>query len=314
VTVEELVRLALRGAMVEGTPSERIPLGSPVPANLEARLQTAAARVLMESSAGLRESWLRQAADRPVPPPTPGFESGVNPEPEPTPDPSTDAPAADPLPLRSVGEARWTAEPDSAAVLPAGAAPVTSSRDGGQHPGSGDAQGRPRPRAAAPIAVDAALHAASARLSAADLASRVSELAQRPPVETPEPPAPEPTVDGEPLNHAVVRSLKFQWTQGGGEARLQLRPEYLGDLTVSLRVSGASVTAILSADSASVRSWIDAHQSDLRRALEAQGLSLDSLIIDPDGHGQERQESSGQQEHRAPYRRRHEAGRFEALL
>ncbi len=321
LTVEELVRAALRGAAVETARPERIPLGAPLPANLNATLQTDAARDLFASATALRETLLRQAADRPVPAAAaePAAFGTTRARPAPSSGQQADAsgepPAADPLPARPVRDGAWTPADNETAGLSGRTAAPSTGQDGGARSGSGEPQPRPRPQTHTSVSADAAVYAAGTRMSGAELASRVSELAQRPAVATPAPPPQEPTANGEPLSHAVVRSLKFQWAQGGGEARLQLRPEYLGDLSVSLRVSGASVTAILSAESASVRAWIDTHQSDLRRALEAQGLSLDSLIIDPDGHPQERQESPGRQEHRAPHRRRHpDAGRFEALL
>lgn len=127
--------------------------------------------------------------------------------------------------------------------------------------------------------------------------------------------APEPTADGEPLSHAIVRSLKLQWRQGGnGEARLRLRPEHLGELTVALRVQGSGITAIVQADSPEVRAWVESHQNDLRRALEEQGLSLDALTVDPEGHPQQQQEQPQHGARQARNRHQAEAGRFEALL
>jgi hypothetical protein len=128
-------------------------------------------------------------------------------------------------------------------------------------------------------------------------------------------PAPqEPTSGGEPLDQAIVKSLKVQWNQGAGEARLRLHPEFLGELSVSLRVIGASVTAVLQSDSPAVREWVQAHQADLRRALEDAGLSLDNLVVDEDGHSQEQREQPAQDGQRRPARQKPEAGRFEALL
>jgi hypothetical protein len=124
----------------------------------------------------------------------------------------------------------------------------------------------------------------------------------------------EPTSGGEPLDQAIVKSLKVQWNQGVGEARLRLHPEFLGDLSVSLRVIGASVTAVLQSDSPAVREWLQAHQGDLRRALEEAGLSLDNLVVDEDGHPQDQHQQSAQDGHRRPARQKPEAGRFEALL
>ena len=140
-------------------------------------------------------------------------------------------------------------------------------------------------------------------------------------VRTPESPAgvaspvqQEPTSGGEPLDQAIVKSIKVQWNQGAGEARLRLHPEFLGDLSVSLRVIGASVTAVLQSDSPAVREWVQAHQADLRRALEEAGLSLDNLVVDEDGHSQEQHDQPAQDGQRRPARQKPETGRFDALL
>jgi flagellar hook-length control protein FliK len=123
------------------------------------------------------------------------------------------------------------------------------------------------------------------------------------------------TATGEPLEHAIVKSLKLQWNQGIGEARLQLKPEYLGELSVTLRVQGSTVTAVLQSDSPAVRAWVENHQGELRRALEEAGLSLDSLVIDADGHPRDQQDQAPPDDRRQqPGRRPVPPGRFEALL
>jgi len=124
----------------------------------------------------------------------------------------------------------------------------------------------------------------------------------------------EPTADGEPLARAIVRSLQVQWRRDGGEARIKLQPEFLGDLTVSLRVQGSSVTAVLVADSPAVRAWIEAHQADLRRALQVAGLSLDRLDVDADGHASEGRDQAPHDRRPPVARQKPAAGRFEALL
>lgn len=155
--------------------------------------------------------------------------------------------------------------------------------------------------------------AALGRSSPGEFAARISTLTQ---VGAPafDQAAADPTVDGQPAGHAIVQSLKVQWRQGGGEARLRLQPEYLGELSLSLRVHGSTVSVVLRSDSPAVRGWIDAHQAELRRALEAQGLVLDRFVIDPDEDPRQSQEPSSDDQ--APQRRRRQAaaGRFEALL
>jgi flagellar hook-length control protein FliK len=145
-----------------------------------------------------------------------------------------------------------------------------------------------------------------------DLSARVFDLAN---AAMPQDAAAPATANGEPLEHAIVKSLKLQWNQGIGEARLQLKPEYLGELSVALRVHGSSVTAVLQSDSPAVRAWVEHHQGELRRALEDAGLSLDSLVIDADGHSRDQKEQAAPDERRQqPGRKPVPPGRFEALL
>jgi len=77
----------------------------------------------------------------------------------------------------------------------------------------------------------------------------------------------------------IVRSIRLQWQAGQGEARMQLRPEYLGELTVTIKVDQGAVTATLHAETAEVRRWIETHSASLRDGLAEQGLRLDRLIV-----------------------------------
>jgi flagellar hook-length control protein FliK len=120
--------------------------------------------------------------------------------------------------------------------------------------------------------------------------------------------------DGASLTQSIVQTLRFQAREGGGEARIQLRPEYLGELTVSLRVNGGAVSAVLHADSPAVRSWIEDHQQDLRAALEDQGLTLHELAIDTEGRSNQENQTGQQQTPSQNRRQPREGSAFEALL
>jgi flagellar hook-length control protein FliK len=126
---------------------------------------------------------------------------------------------------------------------------------------------------------------------------------------------PEPRTESGPLTESVVRVLKLQWTQGGGEMQLRLRPEHLGELTVVLKVEANAVSATLRSDSAQVRAWIEQHQGDLRAGLKDAGLILDRLSVDPDGRQNEQTESDAHESSpRSQPKRQRATAQFETLI
>jgi flagellar hook-length control protein FliK len=105
----------------------------------------------------------------------------------------------------------------------------------------------------------------------------------------------------------VVRAVAMQWKQGVGEARLQLRPEHLGEVTVTLRVEQGSVLATVRAESQAAIDLIRGRQLELQSALAAQGLDLDHLVIDLDPD-QRRERPSDQRPAQPQPSRRQAAG------
>ena len=115
--------------------------------------------------------------------------------------------------------------------------------------------------------------------------------------------------DGEAVHAQIVQSLRVQWAGGAGEARVRLRPEYLGEVVATVKVEQGVVTATLQADRADVRRWMEANLQTLRDGLVEHGLKLDRLVIvsEPargetadDKHGRAR----GRQPHSQPRPRR----------
>jgi len=102
------------------------------------------------------------------------------------------------------------------------------------------------------------------------------------------------------LPQQVVRAVHLQWRQGIGEARLQLKPDHLGHLTVTLRVEAGLVTAVLRTESRLAMERIEANQHELRAALEQQGLRLDRLVVavDPDARGRRQPDAPPRSERR----------------
>jgi flagellar hook-length control protein FliK len=77
----------------------------------------------------------------------------------------------------------------------------------------------------------------------------------------------------------IVQAMKLQWSGGIGEAHLRLQPEYLGELTISIRVDRGVVSATLASEVPAVREWLQGHESLLRQGLADQGLQLDRLVV-----------------------------------
>jgi flagellar hook-length control protein FliK len=123
---------------------------------------------------------------------------------------------------------------------------------------------------------------------------------------------------GEQVLHQIVTSLRMQWKDGIGEAKLQLRPDALGTVSVSLRVEGGAVTAVVRADSPQVQEWVLQHQQTLRQQLELVGLQLDELVVSPDDQGQQGRQEAQPERHRrqrpSADDRRADSPRFEQLL
>lgn len=90
----------------------------------------------------------------------------------------------------------------------------------------------------------------------------------------------------------LIRSLQMQVRDGGGQVRLTLSPEHLGTVTVDVRVEGRQVTAVLAAETAAVRSWLTAHEQDLRAGLAELGLTLENLVIRDEDTPRERQQQA----------------------
>jgi flagellar hook-length control protein FliK len=114
----------------------------------------------------------------------------------------------------------------------------------------------------------------------------------------------------------IVQSIRLHAVQGTTEARVQLKPEHLGALNITLKVEQNQVTATIQADVAAVRSWIESHESSLRQALSEQGLQLAKLVVQEDGHQASKDEQGGEAPRRQPRRRswRDEDATFEVLV
>src|SRR5262249_51716032 len=107
-------------------------------------------------------------------------------------------------------------------------------------------------------------------------------------------------VDDEALGRQIVQAIRLQWQGGVGEARVQLKPEHLGTLTVSLKVEGGAVSADIHAETQAAQQWISAHETDLRSGLERQGMTLERFNVHPDAEQQQRQQGRGSRSSATP--------------
>jgi flagellar hook-length control protein FliK len=122
------------------------------------------------------------------------------------------------------------------------------------------------------------------------------------PLSAPAPVAALPPAVGEQVNAHIVSSLKMQWRDGVGEAKLHLRPDALGSVTVALRVEHGAVTAVVRSDSPQVQEWVLQHQQTLRQQMESAGLRLDDLTVTPDDRDQQEQQEAPAEQRRRPRR------------
>lgn len=77
----------------------------------------------------------------------------------------------------------------------------------------------------------------------------------------------------------VVHSIRMQALGNGGEAIVRLRPDYLGELVVAVKVENGAVSAALQSDTPAVRRWVESNEATLRQALAEHGLQLERLTI-----------------------------------
>jgi flagellar hook-length control protein FliK len=120
------------------------------------------------------------------------------------------------------------------------------------------------------------------------------------------------------LPQQIVQAMRFQLTNtGGGDAHIRLQPEYLGDLTISLRVERGDVNATLSASAPEVRQWIERHEPLLRQMLSDRGLQLSEFVVNEERQSNqpdEQPQDRGEREQKPPARRRAAQGAtFEVL-
>jgi hypothetical protein len=82
-----------------------------------------------------------------------------------------------------------------------------------------------------------------------------------------------------PVADQIVQAMRIQWRDGRGEATVTLHPEFLGNVSISLRVEQGGLTAVVRAEESQVREWIQANIGLLRERLQDQGLTLQKFEV-----------------------------------
>src|SRR5439155_17885386 len=117
---------------------------------------------------------------------------------------------------------------------------------------------------------------------------------------------------------SIVETMRLQMREGVGTAVVHLEPDYLGAVSIALRVEGGVVTATLHAENPQVRAWMKTNEPLLRQGLADQGLSLDRLVITDERIADERsadRRHRQEQEQQARQRpRRDDAATFEVVV
>jgi flagellar hook-length control protein FliK len=90
--------------------------------------------------------------------------------------------------------------------------------------------------------------------------------------------APEPARP-QNLIFQIAGRIQIQVRDGGGEIRIQLKPDGLGQLEIKAETTVNGVTARISTDSDGVKSYLDNNLHLLQQTLQDQGLKVDRIFV-----------------------------------
>lgn len=90
---------------------------------------------------------------------------------------------------------------------------------------------------------------------------------------------PEPQAYPVEMGKQLDEVLRISVRNGGGEVRMKLNPESLGELSIRLSISNGAVTAEITAESLEAKALLEANSSMLKDSLAQQGLVLRECVI-----------------------------------
>jgi flagellar hook-length control protein FliK len=160
--------------------------------------------------------------------------------------------------------------------------------------------GRAAGPVAAPVAPAAAPATAPAHAAAATAAAAPQTAGQTP--------------EAESLGR-LVQAMRVVSRPGAWEANVRLKPEHLGDVNIAVRVERNTVSAVVNAEAAGVRQWLESQEQAVRSGMAEHGLHLERFVVQRDG---QRRDAEPQQQQESPrHRNRRPAAtteRFEIVV
>jgi flagellar hook-length control protein FliK len=102
-------------------------------------------------------------------------------------------------------------------------------------------------------------------------------------------PAPQGETPGPENVGRLVQAMRVIARPGAWEANVRLNPEHLGDVSIAIRVERNTVSAVVNAEGAGVRQWLESQEDAVRSGMAEHGLQLDRFIVQRDGQRRDAQ-------------------------
>jgi flagellar hook-length control protein FliK len=111
-----------------------------------------------------------------------------------------------------------------------------------------------------------------------------------------------------------VHAIRINSRPGAWEATVRLKPEHLGDVTIALRVERNAVSAVVNAEAAGVRQWLESQEQAVRNGMAEHGLQLERFIVQRDGQRREAYPQEQEPRRRQPRQQPQTTERFEIVV
>ena len=193
---------------------------------------------------------------------------------------------------------------------------MNSHTGGGESLGNGEGRRSPAAArlAAAIVASGASAGGGLGTAPISGVATPVQPILPTTPMVATAPVAPTAMPEAEENLQQLIQTMRVAARSGGWEATVHLKPEHLGEVSISLRVDGRNVSASVQAEAAGVREWLRAQEESVRSGLAEHGLQLERFVVDRDGRQQHHEQAEEQPQRRAPRRQAVPSERFEVVV